>query len=316
VSDLPQPPLDRAGLQRRRREQARLRRRRRLVALGSLVLVVAVITAVLTSRGGGHDVSLASAHTVAHTAPVHTNAAHQAPVASTRTAAAAALHRTMAANGYVVRGTPRRKLVALTFDDGPGPSTQDILGWLTAHRVPATFFLIGQNAKTQPALVRAELAAGDVVGDHTESHTPLAGLSAVRQQLQIEGGAQAIKKITHEPVTLFRPPEGSFDATTLELLRRDGLLMVLWTVDTKDYSMPGTDKIVYTALSGARAGTIVLMHDGGGDRSQTLAALPRIVHHLRLKGYKLVTIPELLIGDPVPADQPTPSLGSGLGAGG
>ncbi len=155
-------------------------------------------------------------------------------------------------------------------------------------------------------MVRAELRDGFAIGDHTQTHPRLQSLGAAGQEAEILGGVRAIKAATGRTVNLFRPPEGSFDDTTRQILHDAGLLMVLWTVDTHDYERPGTDKIVYTALSGARAGTVILMHDGGGDRSQTLAALPRIVHKLRLKGYRLVTVPRLLVSDPVDPDQPPP----------
>src|SRR5262249_55891619 len=153
-----------------------------------------------------------------------------------------------------------------------------------------TFFLIGRSVDADPAMVRTEVRAGFAIGDHTQTHPRLQSLSAAGQEAEILGGVRAIKAATGRTVNLFRPPQGSFNDTTRQILRDAKLLMVLWTVDTHDYEQPGTDKIVYTALSGARAGTIILMHDGGGDRSQTLAALPRIVHKLRTKGYKLVTV--------------------------
>src|SRR5207248_4636362 len=97
---------------------------------------------------------------------------------------------------------------------------------------------------------------------------------------------------------LFRPPYGSFNATTLSILHSQKLLMVLWSVDTSDYARPGVDAIVKSAVSGAGPGAIVLMHDGGGDRSETVAALPRIIRGLRRRGFHLVTVSQLLAADP------------------
>jgi peptidoglycan/xylan/chitin deacetylase (PgdA/CDA1 family) len=305
---------------RARRDRAReQRRRRRLTTLAGLALAaiaVALVASVVAGGGGRspHATTSVVATAVPTTPAVHRVSHHASHAATTGEAALelAAIRRAAAANDYVVRGSAHKRLVALTFDDGPGPTTPRILAWLKAHHVPATFFLIGASARAQPKLVREEVAAGDAVGDHTETHADLGRLSVADQQNQISGGEQAITAITGRHVRLFRPPYGSFDPDTLGLLRNAGLLMVLWTVDTKDYSMPGVDKIVFTALSGARAGTIILFHDGGGDRSQTLAALPRIVHRLRIKGYRLVTVPKLLVSDPVPANQPPPhSLAGG-----
>jgi peptidoglycan/xylan/chitin deacetylase (PgdA/CDA1 family) len=106
---------------------------------------------------------------------------------------------------------------------------------------------------------------------------------------------------------LFRPPYGSYNATTMRELHALHLLMVLWSVDTGDYLQPGVSVIVERALAGAHAGAIILMHDAGGTRTQTIAALPRIISELRARGFHLVTVPELLRDDPPPPGQPLPS---------
>ena len=105
---------------------------------------------------------------------------------------------------------------------------------------------------------------------------------------------------------LFRPPYGSYDPTTLELLRKRGMLMVLWSVDTEDYLRPGADEIVATALAGAKPGAVILLHDAGGDRSQTIAALPKIIRGLRHRHLRPVTIPRLVRDDPPPHGQKLP----------
>jgi peptidoglycan/xylan/chitin deacetylase (PgdA/CDA1 family) len=105
---------------------------------------------------------------------------------------------------------------------------------------------------------------------------------------------------------LFRPPFGSFNASTLSLLRGLHMLMVLWSVDTGDYRRPGTKAIVQRALAGARPGAIILLHDAGGDRSQTIAALPLVIRRLRHRHLRLVTIPRLVLDDPPPRGQALP----------
>jgi peptidoglycan-N-acetylglucosamine deacetylase len=105
---------------------------------------------------------------------------------------------------------------------------------------------------------------------------------------------------------LFRPPYGSFNHTTIHELRVLHLLMVLWSVDTDDYLKPGVPVILERALAGAHPGAIILMHDAGGDRTETIAALPKIIHDLRARGFHLVTVPELLLDDPPPAGEPLP----------
>jgi peptidoglycan/xylan/chitin deacetylase (PgdA/CDA1 family) len=113
---------------------------------------------------------------------------------------------------------------------------------------------------------------------------------------------------------LFRPPYGGFDDTTLALLRHYGMLMVLWSVDTHDYLQPGVPTIVARALAGAQPGAIILMHDAGGPRAQTVAALPQIIAGIRRHHLKLVTVPRLLADDPPPLTQPPPrSLAGGAG---
>jgi peptidoglycan/xylan/chitin deacetylase (PgdA/CDA1 family) len=112
---------------------------------------------------------------------------------------------------------------------------------------------------------------------------------------------------------MFRPPYGLWNDTTLRLLHRFRMLMVLWTVDTSDYRMPGAGAIVEAAVSGARPGAIILLHDAGGNRSQTVRALPKIIRDLRRRGYRLVTVPQLLIDNPAPADQ---QISAVLGSGG
>jgi peptidoglycan-N-acetylglucosamine deacetylase len=316
-----QAPLTTDELRLRRIDARARRRRRQRNAAVAVVAVVAIVVVAVVAMGsggsGGAPKATAAATPTLHTIATVLNAPATPitdppkPGAYERSLELKAIHRAAKAHDYVVSGTPRHKLIALTFDDGPGPTTPRIVKWLVKHQVPATFFLIGAQVNSFPDMARTEARDGFVLGDHTENHKPLATLSAAGQQQQIVGGFQSIKDTTGRHVHLFRPPEGSFNPTTLQILKSHGLLMVLWSVDTSDYAMPGVDKIVFTALSGARAGGIILMHDGGGDRTETLHALPRIVHALRLKGYHLVTVPQLLVRDPVPKNQPAPHSLSG-----
>jgi peptidoglycan/xylan/chitin deacetylase (PgdA/CDA1 family) len=200
----------------------------------------------------------------------------------------------------------RRREVALTFDDGPGPFTLPILAILHRLHAKATFFEIGRQVLTFPRITARQAREGMAIGDHTQDHPPLALLSPEEQAAQIDEAAHAIRTASAPRPLLFRPPYGSFDRATLHLLHTRDMLMVLWTVDTSDYSQPGVRRIVYTALSGVRPGAIILFHDGGGNRRQTVAALPRIIERLHERGYRLVTIPQLLRDDPPPASQPRP----------
>jgi peptidoglycan/xylan/chitin deacetylase (PgdA/CDA1 family) len=176
---------------------------------------------------------------------------------------------------------------------------------------PATFFVVGRSVRAYPRLVAAESRGGFAVGDHTEDHAQLAQLSASAQSAQLTAAAGAIQQAGAPKPHLFRPPYGSFNATTLTASGSLHMLMVLWSADTKDYSRPGVDRIVYVAVSGAQPGAIILMHDGGGDRSQTVAALPRIIKRLRERHFQLVTVSQLVADDPPPRDQPPPHPLSG-----
>ena len=128
----------------------------------------------------------------------------------------------------------------------------------------------------------------------------MAELSRAQQQAQLlQAGARDPRYGAPFP-RMFRPPYGDWNATTLQLLHKDHMLMVLWSLDTDDWQLPGVHTIVHRVLSGAKPGAIVLMHDAGGNRSETIAALPTIIRGLRQRGYKLVTVPQLLLDNPAP----------------
>ena len=203
--------------------------------------------------------------------------------------------------------------MAFTFDDGPGPYTPQILDVLGRMHATATFFVIGRSASAYPATVRAEARDSFEIGDHTETHPMMAELAPASQQAQIANAAAAIHDAGAPYPRLWRPPYGSFDTATLQILRRLGMLMVLWSADTSDYTQPGVKRIIYVAVSGAQPGAIILMHDGGGNRSQTVAALPRIITRLRERGFRLVTVSQLVADDPPATPQPPPTPLTGTG---
>jgi peptidoglycan-N-acetylglucosamine deacetylase len=212
---------------------------------------------------------------------------------------------------FVREGGERGRDIALTFDDGPGPYTPGVLDVLERFHVQATFFAIGEMERYFGVSTVRELRDGDVVGDHTETHPEMARLPAPDQYDELLDQLARIELLGGQRPTLFRPPYGSFNATTMDELRALHLLMVLWSVDTGDYLRPGTAQIVQRVLAGAHPGAIVLLHDGGGDRSQTIAALPSIISRLRARGFNLVTVPQLLLDDPPAPGQPLPASLSG-----
>jgi peptidoglycan-N-acetylglucosamine deacetylase len=176
----------------------------------------------------------------------------------------------------------RGRVVALTFDDGPGPWTWRVVGVLRRMRVPATFFEVGREVFAHPWLAR-QVARGFAVGDHTWAHAPMARLTWAQQLDQ-----------TRARVSMFRPPYESFDRQTLGVMRVERKLTVLWDVDSRDWTRPGVRRIVSNVVPRVRPGSIVLLHDGGGVRWQTVAALPVIVRQLRARGFRFVTVPELM----------------------
>ncbi|HEY2160591.1 MAG TPA: polysaccharide deacetylase family protein, partial [Solirubrobacteraceae bacterium] len=215
----------------------------------------------------------------------------------------AAINHTLAYTPYIrIAGSEKRE-VALTFDDGPGPYTPGVLAVLKRMHAPATFFEVGSLLEYFHASTSAIVASGDPIGDHTELHRPMSQLSLADQRSQLLDQAAVISQYGAPFPRLFRPPYGLYNATTLSLLHKYGMLMVMWTVDSGDYLKPGATSIVDTVLSGARPGAIILMHDAGGNRQETIDALPQIIRKLRARGYRLVTVPRLLLDDPPPHDQ-------------
>jgi peptidoglycan-N-acetylglucosamine deacetylase len=308
------PVLSTHDLHARRAAWRRRRTRRRMAGCGLVLVAAAAAIVVLASHGSSgrseHRTRLAARTPPAELHRAGTPHFRQLPAGAPPVAA---IERVLSYTSYVRVGSARKREVALTFDDGPGPYTPQILRVLARAHAPATFFVIGEWASRYPQLVRAEARAGCEIGDHTETHPFMTALPAAAQRAQIIDAGLAIQQAGAPFPHLWRPPYGAFNTTTLAILRELKMLVVLWTVDTSDYARPGVTRIVYTAVSGARPGAIILMHDGGGNRSETVAALPRIIAAIRRHGYRLVTISQLLADDPPPRHQPAPQPLSGLG---
>jgi cellulose synthase/poly-beta-1,6-N-acetylglucosamine synthase-like glycosyltransferase/peptidoglycan/xylan/chitin deacetylase (PgdA/CDA1 family) len=189
------------------------------------------------------------------------------------------------------------RTVALTFDDGPDPTwTPKILAVLRHYRVPGTFFLVGAHAASDPGLVREELRDGDEVGSHTYTHANLA-TAGWREDFELTLTQNALAGVAGIRTRLLRMPYSSEpDALTAadwqaaERAGRDGYLVVLTSLDTTDWARPGVARIVAAAMPRGRRGAIIMFHDGGGDRAQTVAALPAIITQLRARGYRFTTV--------------------------
>ena len=189
-------------------------------------------------------------------------------------------------------GSPGPLAVALTFDDGPWPhTTEQILAILTHRQAVATFFVVGRQAQRYPELVRRELAAGMAVGSHSYSHPQsFDRLPVAHIRAEITRGRRTLQPLGVRPVG-FRPPGGAASATVLTTAQELGDRTVLWSVDPADWQ-PGvtSHQLVQRVLTAVRPGAIVLLHDGGGDRSATVAALPAIIDGLRRLGLTLTVV--------------------------
>ena len=279
-------------------------RRRRVGAILALVVLLALVLGVSLSRGGTPHRARPRAARRGAAVARRTTAQLRAQLAA---AEARAIDNVLSYTPAVTAGGTKGDELALTFDDGPGPYTVQLVETLHALHVKATFFAIGEEERYFSAGTLAELRAGDVVGDHTETHPMMAQLSPHEQHEELFEQILRIQLLGGPTPRLFRPPYGSFDATTFKQLRALHLLMVLWSDDTSDYTKPGVAAIVRSALAGAHPGAIILMHDAGGDRSETIAALPAIVRGLRRRGLHPVTVPRLLLDDPPPRGLPLPT---------
>ena len=198
--------------------------------------------------------------------------------------------------GYpLYSGNSQLSETALTFDDGPNPSyTAQILAILHQYGVKATFFVIGSQSATYPALVQEEYQQGNVVGNHTRTHPNLVNLTPAEIRTQLQSTSNQIQADTGVLPTIFRPPGGNFNSTVQSIAASLGLSTILWNVDPKDWSLPGTSAIIQNVLKSTHNGSIILMHDGGGNRSETVAALPTIITTLEQRGFQFVTIPQMI----------------------
>ena len=204
--------------------------------------------------------------------------------------------------GATVREAPGPgRTVALTFDDGPGAWTPKVLEVLRAERVPATFFVVGRDIRQHAGALRAVVAAGHLVGNHTWSHRPPSGSwDAGRLGTEIRRTDAALQEAAALRTCWFRPPQGA-DGGAAPVLRRRGMAMALWSVDTRDWAVqrhrtgaPAADVVAdirAEALAGlAEEHPVLLMHDGGGYRGATVAALPGVIAAYRDAGYTFVRL--------------------------
>jgi peptidoglycan/xylan/chitin deacetylase (PgdA/CDA1 family) len=274
--------------------------RRRLLALAVLVMLVAGIGYAAFGRGGGGGSPKTVAKTPRVLPPVTGRAGGRELAALPVTPAGAKPKHVQGTGPFItVSGRTVHRLdasagnmVALTFDDGPGPETEDVLAELQREHAHATFFVIGNLAQKDPATVRELYAAGMQIGNHTWTHPQLARLSAKQQRAQLEQTQDEIAAIIGVRPRFYRPPYWSWNDATAQQGSALGMVGVLFSVDTEDWLRPGATKIIQNALK-AEAGDVIAFHDAGGDRSQTVAAIAPIIVALRERHLEPVTLDQL-----------------------
>ena len=190
---------------------------------------------------------------------------------------------------------PGSAVVALTFDDGPWPGqTERVLAVLEQKSVPATFFMLGHRVKQSGALARAGVDAGHTVGNHTDRHPPHDRIEIQHAEREIVSTSDVIAGATGARPRWFRPPGGRLDERSRAIVERSGMSVALWTADPQDWrEATSAEEITQRVVSAVRPGAVVLLHDGGGDQSAMIEALPSIIDELRARGYEFVTLDEM-----------------------
>ena len=218
---------------------------------------------------------------------VTTTAASPSIVGSATPAAPSTVPRgARTASAKNARAVSHEKVVYLTFDDGPSAVyTKRVLSLLATHHAHATFFVIGKQAQSAPATLRAELRSGNVIGNHTWTHRSLAGTSWATFAREVGRVQRAVKFETGVAPKCLRPPDGAMDKHTVKRAAKFGLGVQLWTIDTRDWANPSSTDIAKRVVNQVHPGSIVLMHDGGGNRTHTVRALDVILTTLAARGY-------------------------------
>jgi peptidoglycan/xylan/chitin deacetylase (PgdA/CDA1 family) len=259
-----------------------------LAAAGGVLLTTTVAAIAAQHKEPGR-------HLLAENATPHTNAqSRRQPARRTADPSASAtvppphLEASYDKPIYYVDDGP--KIIALTIDDGPSPVyTPQVLQILHKYGVTASFSMIGENAATYPAVARDVAAAGHMIVNHTWNHEDLTRMTPTAVRDEIARATDAIHDATAARPTMFRAPYGYWSSTVYRCCAQAELPPLDWSVDPRDWARPGVRSIVKTILSTTQTGSIILEHDGGGDRSQTVAALKIWLPRLLDAGYRFTT---------------------------
>ncbi len=188
----------------------------------------------------------------------------------------------------------RRKLIAITFDDGPWPGQTDaVLDILKQEKVKATFFMVGKQVYRYPAVARRVAAEGHAVANHTEDHAILDRVGPAEVRRQIAEGQNAIQRVVGVRPNWFRPPGGQMSAKVGTECGRFGLNIAMWSVDPQDWRRPPVTTLLWRVIDNTAPGAVILLHDGGGDRTRTIEALGPMLRELKKRDYTFVTLDEL-----------------------
>lgn len=198
--------------------------------------------------------------------------------------------------GYIIWDIQtEQKVVALTFDDGPHAThTEQVLNLLDQYDAKGTFFIVGQQAEKYPQIVRRMYDTGHEIANHTYTHPYTKNVSKVMAEIQQTD--DTLYGITGYSPRLFRPVEGYYSEKLVKDVANEGYKLVMWSwhLDTEDWKNPGVNQIVNKVLTGVEQGDVVLFHDGGGNREQTVKALEKLLPELKKQGYTFITISEML----------------------
>jgi peptidoglycan/xylan/chitin deacetylase (PgdA/CDA1 family) len=295
--------LERVSAERRARWLRRRRRRRAFWAVVGVAVLAGIVTGLWPRGGGPKPAPAARSAPAARRVPAPRRPAPDLSLQGLRAALPVAYG--------VTHGDPAQRMVALTFDDGPSGRTPAILRVLAHNHAHATFFVVGRATRGLEPVLRTIEATGNELADHTYSHADLLALKPAARKRQLQWTRGLVARATGVQPHFFRPPYGATGPAVNRLGRSLGLVPVLWSVDSRDWQLPGTKAIVRRVLANVRPGAIVLMHDGGGDRQETLRALPAILRALKRRHFQVVTLSRMFANPP-----PASSFWSGSFEGG
>ena len=268
------------------------RRRLLLVAAGGVAIGVATVT----GRGGGGHLAASTQDEAPHTGPTRQPAKAEGSAKPARAAGHASGERPAHTVGTVA-GRPvyyvddGLDVIALTIDDGPSPVyTPQVLSILEKYDIKAAFSMVGENVTYYPSIAREVADAGHTIVNHTWNHANLMSMKRSKLPGEVDRATDAIHSATGQRPGMFRAPYGAWSPTLLDYCASENLAPLDWSVDPQDWARPGVSKIVKTIMGATKTGSIILEHDGGGDRSETVAALKIAIPRLIDEGY-MFTVP-------------------------